>query len=67
MRRTTTRKSARQGKKSLACPLCPVGGKGNVVMRFRGTSQARLDRHKREVHGPEHARIVAERRARRGD
>lgn len=52
-----SRVSKRAGTKALTCMACQrkvKGGTGRstrTVMSFRGQSQARLDRHIKEVHG----------------
>ena len=51
-----SRVSRRAGTKALVCMECQRGVKGKsgvsprTVMSFRGKSQARLDKHMREVH-----------------
>lgn len=52
-----SRVQRRAGTKALVCMECQRGVKGKpgvsarTVMSFRGKTQARLDRHLREVHG----------------
>lgn len=52
-----SRVARRAGTKALTCPECQrrarvkQGSSPRTVLSFRGKSQARLDRHLKEVHG----------------
>jgi hypothetical protein len=61
-----SRVTRRAGTKALTCMECQkhikpkAGTSPRTVMSFRGKGRARLERHLREVHGPDRRKINRE-------